>query len=701
MKLISTCTKRASLVCSLLALPYVVHAEELDSLSRHVDLAELTVTATKTQMLKQEIPSSVSILGKRLLEQTQFQSIKDLGTYTPNVHIPDFGSSLSTPIFIRGIGSRRINMVGLYSDGIPLLEGASIDADYTDLRSIEILRGPQGTLYGRGAMGGIINMRSYRPLEHQFTQINVIGGQYGLYGINGQSYQRINNSLGLAASLNYLHRGGYYTNEYHKNKADKLNNSSAKFALQYQHQGWDIYAFAQYQYRNQGAYAYALVDNNDVLSPVNYNTPSYYMRKLFTGGLSIQKQLNNKLMIKSATAYQHINDEMLMDQDFTPMPIITALQQTRKNIWTEELTISRTSDRYSWVTGLYGYAISSDKTLDNQIAMLPRMNSSILISYIEPSYGWAIFHQSRYKITPRLTAELGLRYDWDHRKQNYHSTTLNKLTSTTSIEDKPTKAIDRQFTPKFSLTYRLGDEHRVYASVLRGYQSGGFNVQFDTPEEQAYKPEYSWNYELGGHFYFLDGKLQVDAAAFYIDWEQQQVQQAITQSPLGGFKIVNTGRSKSLGAELAVAYRPVNSLNLAASYGYTKATFSQYDELVRGSGSVSRSGNYIPQVPRQTFAASADYTFTTGLSFIQDVRLGVQYRGVGDTYWDNANVQKQGYYGLLDAQLGLNYKAFTLELWGRNLLNSDYRSFQFTLQGRNFAQSGTPRHFGATLRVKL
>lgn len=696
---ISAKVKRASLVCSLFALPSLAQAEQIDSISRNVDLAELTVTATKTQILKHEIPSSVSILGKRLLEQTQFQSIKDLGAYVPNVYIPDFGSSLSTPIFIRGIGSRRINMVGLYSDGIPLLEGASIDTDYTDLRTIEILRGPQGSLYGRGAMGGIINMRSYRPLDSQFTQLNILGGQYGLYGINGQSYQKVSSRLGLAANINYLHKGGYHMNEYGGSKVDGLNNISAKFALQYQYNGWDIYTFAQYQYRNQGGYPYAIVDKNNVLGAVNYDTPSHYKRKLFTAGLSIEKKLPNNLKFKSATGYQHLDDEMLMDQDFTPSPTIVALQQSRKNVWTEELSLSRTSDRYSWIAGVYGYAIGSNKNVENSISMLPNRNSQVSISYGEPGYGVAFYHQSSYKITSRLTAELGLRYDWEHREQDYRNVSNDKLTNKTTIVATPASAIDRQFTPKVALNYRIGDEHRIYASVLRGYQSGGFNVQFEAPEEQSYKPEYSWNYELGTHLYYLNGKLQVDAAAFYIDWEQQQVQQAM-QSLLGS-KITNAGRSRSIGAELSVAFRPSRDLNLSASYGYTKATFIRYDEFVSPKTNISRANNYIPQVPKQTFAGSIDYTIKSGLRWIEDIRFGLQYRGLGDIYWDSANTKKQGFYSLLDGQIGLTHRVFTFEVWGRNLLNSEYRSYQITTQGRNIAQRGAPRHFGATIRIKL
>lgn len=696
-----------ALKCSLClsALCLVQHsakAEQIDSLhytQQSGDLDEVTVTATKRSVLKKELASSVSIVGKRLLEQTQFQGLKDLNAQIPNVYIPDFGSSLSTPIFIRGIGSRRINMIGLYSDGVPLLEAGSIDTDYTDVRSVEFLRGPQGTIYGRGAMGGIINLRSFRPLDYQATHINLLAGQYGLAGLNAQSYQRASERLGFGASVNFLHKGGYYTNKFTKQQADESNAYSAKFSTQYRHNGWEVYGFAQYQKRYQGGYPYAAVAKDGAVAEVNYNQPSSYKRDLFTTGLSVQKMWANGLTLKSATSYQYLRDEMMMDQDFSPAPMITALQKTKKNVLTEELNISRKRGRYAWVTGVYGYWIGSDKTLDNHINIPGRNVSHVLINYGEPSYGVAVYHQSSYKLTDRLTAELGLRYDWERGKQNYDRTSVDHLRGgKRSYHEIPAKTIDRQFTPKFSLNYRLGDDQHLYASVLRGYQSSGFNVQFDRPEEQVYKPEYSWNYELGTHLSFLRNTLHIDASAFFIDWKQQQVQQPIITGL--GSKITNAGQSRSIGGELAISYRPISGLNLGASYGYTHATFQTYDEVIRKQ-LVSHAGKHIPQVPRHTVAGSIDYTYLTGLTGLRSVRAGVQYRGLGEIYWDNANTHKQGFYSLLDAQLSLGFGLVTLELWGRNLMNTNYKAYQFTSQGQNLAQRGLPRHFGATVRLKF
>lgn len=694
--------KRSLVVSTLLVPTMTMQAEELDSLRQGASLEQVTITATKRIALKRELPLSVSLLDKSLLEQTQFQGIRDINASIPNVYIPDFGSSRSTPIFIRGIGSRRVNMIGFYSDGVPLLDGESIDADYSDIRAIEVLRGPQGTLYGRGAMGGIINLTTYKPLEVQMTNVNLQAGNYGLMGLNAQSYQAVSDRVGLSAAIGYLHRGGYYTNKYNGRRVDPSNNYSAKFGIQYKYEGWNTNFFAQYQRRAQGAYPYALVGSDGSLSDVNYDGEGAYTRNLITLGLSLQKVWSNGLTLKSGTSYQHMTDELLMDQDFLPMDAITAEMATRRNSVTEELSLSQKIGRYSWITGVYAFHTLADRGVDNRIKMLPRMNQLVRYDYHEPNSALALYHQSSYQITDRLTAELGLRYEWEWSKQTLDSRITNYLIAGSRLVERqyPFSKTFQQFTPKFSLVYRLGTEHRVYASVQRGFQSGGFNLQFDDPKEQSYDPEYSWNYELGAHIYGLDGRLQLDGAVFYIDWEQQQVAQVL-QNQLGS-KITNAGHSKSLGAEFSLTYRPVDALNLALSYGYTKATFEKYEEYNASSrGNVSRDGNYIPQVPRQTISAGADYSIKTGLKSVEAIKLGVQYRGLGDLYWDTANAQKQAFYSLVDAQLSFNSKHYSLELWGRNLANTEYRSFQFNNQGRNFAQLGIPRHFGATLRIKL
>ena len=445
-----------------------------------------------------------------------------------------------------------------------------------------------------------------------------------------------------------------------------------------------------------------MVAKDGSVGDVNYDGQGAYLRNLVTLGLSLQKVWNNGLMLKSGTSYQHLSDDILMDQDFTPRDAFNSSLQTNRNTITQEINLSQTYGRYSWVTGVYGFSTVADRVVDNRIKTLPRANRRVRYDYYEPNSTLALYHQSTYKLTDRLIAELGLRYEWEWSKQVRNSQTTDYLAGGKVLrEEHPYFRSFQQFTPKFSLSYRLGQEHRVYAALQRGYQSGGFNLQFTNPSEQSYAPEYSWNYELGSHLYWLNGRLQVDASVFYIDWKQQQLTQTLLP-PGTGTKITNAGHSKSMGAELSVSYRPTEPLYLAFSYGYTKATFEEYDEYNPSARkNVSYNGNYIPQVPRQTLSAAASYTIKTGMKCFEEVKIGAQYRGLGDIYWDNTNTQKQSFYNLLDAQISFQSKGYSLELWGRNLLDTKYSAYQFYFQGVSFAQKGTPLHFGGTLRIKL
>ena len=224
------------------------------------------------------------------------------------------------------------------------------------------------------------------------TNINLFAGNYGLFGLNAQSYQAINDKWGVSAALSYQHKGGYYENKFNGNLVDKGDNYSAKFGLQYSNRGWNANFFAQYQRKKQGGYPYALVAKDGTVGDVNYDGQGTYLRNLVTLGLSLQKVWNSGLMFKSGTSYQHLSDDMLMDQDFMPMDAITSSLQTKRNSITQEINFSQTYGRYSWVTGVYGFSTVADRVVDNKIKMLPRANQRVRYDYYEPNSTLALYH---------------------------------------------------------------------------------------------------------------------------------------------------------------------------------------------------------------------------------------------------------------------------------------------------------------------
>src|SRR6056297_1923464 len=185
-----------------------------------LNISEVQIMASKNNLGLKQMPTSVTLLNSMILDQTDVRSLTDISAIAPGFFMPDYGSKLTSPVYIRGIGS-RINApsVGLYVDQVPYFEKAAFNFDFFDIERIEILRGPQGTLYGRNTMGGIVNIRTKSPFQHQGTDFRISAGTYNAYQISANHYNDINHKLGYSLSANYINHGGYYDNNYLGNKA--------------------------------------------------------------------------------------------------------------------------------------------------------------------------------------------------------------------------------------------------------------------------------------------------------------------------------------------------------------------------------------------------------------------------------------------------------------------------------------------------
>ena len=672
----------------------VVHAAEPDSMGyRLIDLDEAVVAASKSSQKRNDMPTAVSVVTAKELERAAVLGLKDLNATMPNVYMPDFGSSLSTPIYIRGVGSRRSPSVGMYYDGVPLLEESTFDFDLDEVEAVEVLRGPQGTLYGRNAMGGIVNVVVRSPLQREGADLKLRMGSYSLGEIGGTYYGRIRSNLGYSAGLSYKHRGGYFTNIYNNERVDVSNAVSARAAMEWQHEGWHVKGFAQYYYREQGGYAYAPLDSTGRVQEVNYDGRGVYRRGVATVGLGVEKRLANGVMLRSATSFQNLDDRMGIDQDFTPVPLYASVQEHTKNIITQEFVASRpaASDRvYSWIVGAFGFYENGHRN-----TYITTSGTTSLRHYGEPDAGFAVYHQSALRIARGLTVEAGLRLDMERIGQDYRVEAPVNGVMTIVGTPLSTGKTFTQLTPKVAVRYVVAPRNTLYASVLRGYKAGGFNTAFDTGDDRTYRPEYSWNYELGAHFSMMGGRLTGDAAVFYTDWRNQQITQPLASGQ--GTHITNAGRSYSAGAELALRYRPTEALTVGMSYGLTRA---KYREFVY-SAMVDYSGRYTQQVPRQTIGATAHYSLHLGSRYADRVEFAAQYSAVGRTFWNDANTASQAFYGLLNAGITAYKNNISVEAWVKNALDTDYKSYYFTSLGNVFAQKGNPVAFGTTLRINL
>lgn len=676
--------------------PACVFAEETEELAdtaiaRQYSVGEITVVGFKQDApIKEAL--SITSLSAANIRQEEMTSIKDLGYSIPNFFIPEYGTRQNSPVFVRGVGSKTNGpTVGFYIDGVPHMERSAFDDDLFDVSSLEVLRGPQGTLYGRNCIGGIINAYTRSPFDYQGTRVKVGYGRYNDMVVNASHYNKVNEKLAFAVNGSYHHNDGYFRNAFDNSKIDKFNEGFVRGRVFWKPaEHWNLTADLNYRNSDQGGYPYGKYDEaTRTFGEINYNRYSSYLRQLTTAGINARYE-GDKYSFNSQTAYQYIDDLQGIDQDFMPNDLNWVNQRVRQNIFSEELTLkSATDSRYQWMAGAFffndNYKKSLYVTYIAQDYCAPRF-------YDSPTTGFSLYHQSSLRIIGGLQAKLGLRFDTEHAKEDYAAyKTLSAWDRTlgTPVDTYNSKLNFTQFTPKISLEYLFTDDHMVYASVTRGYKTGGFNSTFTQDDERTFDPEYNWNYELGAKTSLFNHALQADLTLFYVDWRHQQITQTI--SNLGNVTR-NAGHSDCKGIELGVTARPLQPLTLRLTYGYTYARFLDYEK----SATVSYTGNMLPLVPRQTLSFRGAYTVLPSFQTIDRIVLSAGVNGMGKIYWNEDNAVYQPFYALLDAKVSATSGRWTWELWGKNLTNTDYLTYYFKTNS-GYGQQGRPLSFGTSL----
>ncbi len=674
--------------------------------ARSYALDEVVVSAFKTNKYEL-VPASRSALSARQISNQQINSIKELTAVIPNFYMPDYGSRASCPVFVRGVGNKSDGTgIGFYVDGMPFYEPLSFDTDLGDIASVEVLRGPQGTLYGRNAIGGIINISTRNPLEYQNTRVRLGYGRYNDQRAQISNYTKLSDQFGFTFGALYHHNDGAFRNSYLNKRVDKMNETEERIGLYYKpSDNWLLRLTSNFAYSDQGGYPYAPVDvETNTLKDINYNRFSSFRRLVSTSGLGIT-YTGPVVSFNSQTSFQYIESKQAIDQDFTAVDKSFVENARHQNMLSQEFTLKSNNDsRYQWVVGVFGMMEHVNRTVDNYS---PSAYSLSHTDYCVPTSSLALYHQSTYNIWRGLSATAGIRFDYEHAKTKYDNlkvtatplpgnefqlVDLSQAPSATGDSFESTKDFT-QVTPKFTLQYRTTEDNLYYVSVTRGYKPGGFNKSFSTRDERSYNPEYSWNYEVGASINLLNNLLTVSADLFYIDWRHMQITSTIQGV---GNITTNAGHTDSRGAELNIVARPLKGLQLTANYGYTYARFLSYVK----SEKVNYTNNRLPMVPNHTLSVDANYTINpTG--WLDRVMFNVGLRGLGRIYWAEDNLVSQNFYTTLNAKVALTKGIVTWEFWGKNLTDTNYMAYGFKSSSGNYAQAGKPLMFGTTIELNF
>lgn len=665
-----------------------------DSIYTEENLDGVTVVGFKQGAQHHEALSTTHLSGE-FINRNKIEGVRELTSLVPNLYMPDYGAKQNSPVFIRGIGS-KINApsIVMYVDGVPFFENNAFDITLSDISNITVLRGPQGSLYGRNAIGGVIALDTPSPLAHQGTRIRLGYGKANDMLVSLSQMSRLSSKVGLGISAAYHHNDGYFTNSTLGEKADDINNFTGRITLAWQPSNrWNVRLSAFADHVKQGGYPYGKVDalTGDIALP-QYDSRSTYRRTLITSGLNVT-YLGNKMSFNSQTSMQYTDDHQGIDQDFTPQALYFVDNKSDNTMFSQEFTLrSENTGIYQWVFGAFAFHQQLNKTVETRYLSKDYTTPK---DYDIPTTGLALYHQSTVNIWRGLSATAGLRFDYEVANNKY---TPYRTTISTGESNADKGAFDHrlefnQLTPRLSLQYLTTAGTQWYAGVSRGYKTGGFNATFKTADEQTFDPEYNWNYEIGIKYHTPNRLLDAELNLFYIDWRNQQIAQTIPG--LGNIQR-NAGKSRSKGVELSMALHPVRNLSMQINYGYTHAKFTEY----KMSEKTDYTGKYLPMVPQHTLMTAANYVWNKPCTLIDKLTFNANLTGMGTIYWREANTEKQDFYMLLGANIAAQMGKFTWEVWGKNLTNTDYSVYTFVSSAK-YAQKGKPITFGTTLTLSL
>ena len=755
----------------IMVAPLFAHAHTPSREARHTLLAADTmltvdpvaVTAVKHEHRLTQSAVASTVLDHKTIESQGISGVKDIATAAPNFFMPDYGSRMTSSIYVRGLGARIDQpVVGMTVDNVPIADKNLYDTTLPDIERIEVLRGAQSTLYGRNTMCGVVNIYTLSPLRYQGVRIRADYGSMNSYRVGASAYFKHRAGLGSSISAQFGHSDGYFRNSYDNALLERYNNADVRAKFQWRKNFLSIDNTLAFTILRQNGYPYTYIgavkpeneQNPSLVGSICYNDPALYDRIGITEGLTARHDWE-RISLTSITAYQYLDDCMVMDQDFLPQSYFTLEQAKQQHDISEDIVIrSRTVSKYKWMAGAFLFYKHQKMQAPvtfledgienlilkniNQHSGYPgeyrwgkadgTMGDNLLLGsdFVTSTIGWALYHESNLK-AGKWDLTLGLRLDSEHISMRYHNFTDSYYTAFPSDANKrPTEVAlnidDRsrlrnhfmELLPKLSATYNISERNNLYLSLTKGYKAGGFNTQMfsevlqrrikdymglyqdlDVENIISYNPEKSWNFEVGSHFSTADARFRGDVALFWIECFDQQ----LTVFPEGqttGRMMTNAGRTRSFGCEASFVAEIFKGLSLSGAYGYTNARFREFS-----SGGVDYAGNVIPYAPQNTLSLRLGYTIDVKRSWLEHITLSASGYGAGRIYWNEDNSVSQPFYATLDGTVRFESSVWAVDVWVKNATNTRYDLFYFESMGNRFLQQAKGATFGVRVALSL
>ena len=710
---ISVCL--AVTLCSPLVLTSVAWAQSGSSQGNQpaatFQLPPLVVTAQKEPADPQALPLSLTTVAKPTLQNAGINIVSEAGAYAPNVSFTEFTARKLSNARFRGIGSSPANpSITTFFDGVPQLNANTSSIDLVDVDQVEFVRGPQSALFGRNALGGLINVTSVRPsLSTWSGSLSVPFANVDARDVRGSvGGPLVANTLGMGVSLQYGRRDGYTVNDMTGNDLDSRSAFAGKGQLLWTPmRSWETRVIINGERDRDGDYALSDLGG---LRQNPYHTArdfeGFTHRDIFATTI-LNRHEGANLTLSATTGFLKWKTVDATDLDYTPLPLVTRDNAEESFQFTQEVRVANAvnapldlsdSVAVKWQGGVFFFTQNYDQNATRNFSagflspFLPFPVTQTSPQADLDDVGIGLFGQGVVTVSERLDLTAGLRFDHEQKDAN-----LNVF-FTPAIAPPQQTVADEGFSnvsPQFAAAFHVQPNRTVYFSVANGYKAGGFNAA-SPPGTELYDEEHTWNFEGGVKTMWANGRVAANAAVFRIDWEDMQLNLPNLFAP-GEFYIANVGGATSSGVELELNARVHPNVDVFGGIGYTKAEFK--DDSI--SGGLAVGGNTVPNTP--------DYTASLGIQLSRNLTQGASLYGraeaifTGAFEYDELNTERQDAYSLTNFRAGVRGRFVFVEGWIRNAFDTKYIPLAFAygaLAPSGFiGEMGRPRTFGISAGV--
>jgi len=687
-----------------------------------IALEEVTVTAQRREQSLQDVPVAVTAFDADAMERAGTATIVDLQRTAPNTTLQvSRGTNSTLTAYVRGIGQADPLWgfepgVGLYIDDVYLARPQSGVLDVFDVERVEVLRGPQGTLYGKNTIGGAVKYVTKKLTGESEFSAKASVGSYGQRDltISGQ-LPLIEDQLAMGVSIARLQRDGFGT--FLKSGEENYNKDvlAARVSLEYS-PNEDLFVRFAADKTDDDSNAkggHRLTPSLRIPTEINpsdvfdTNAEMDTNNEVESSGasLTVELQLNDQLSFKSISSYREGETYTNIDFDNTSLPSLHVPAVYDDDQTTQEFQLTYSADQLTVIGGLYYYKGNAAGAFDVLLGafdgafgdLLPGNFNALTAGNVDTKSLAAYFH-STYDINEQLSLTLGARYTRDEkdatvfkqtqgvdgRSSQLGGLTLNGLIPATDYSNDDSWS---EFSPRISLDYRINDEVMVYTSYAEGFKSGGFDMRGDASKlpstTEGYDPETVATWEVGAKTELWDNRLRLNAALCYSDYEDVQV--TVQQSADGGSNFVsavlNAGAATIKGGEIEALAQLTEGLTAQFTLGYLDAEF---DEVISGGVNVADSWEFA-NTPDLTGSLNLSYNHELGDKGSLVATAGMSYRGETRIFPQVASLVDEDSYTLWDASVVWYApdEHWTVGLYGKNLGDEEYR-----VGGYNFANLG-------------